>query len=134
MKKFILPLRLALIAGSAFAQHDTARVDAARLAQEQNREYRGDAEFRDDRDFAKSNARTGWEIDRLNREVRQLRNELRGVHLGSRIRNRFDKLIRDTDRLTALYRQNRLHGSEVRGRAQELRDEIQHIRWMLRHR
>ncbi len=133
MKRFILTFSLAALAfiGTAWAQHDT-RVDAARFAEEQNREYRGDNENRSDREFGRENARAGYEIERLNQEVRELRYQV--SKNGSRhIRGRFQQLEQDTDRLTALYRQHRLRSEEARQRAFDLRRDVSHIRTMLHH-
>ena len=136
MKKSILLSTCAILAFAlnASAQRDEARIDSARAAIDETREYRGDRDFRQDREFQKSNIRAGYEIDRLNSDVRQLRYEIRGTRTGPGIRERVERLNRDTDRLTALYRQNRLRSWEAYRRAEDLRGEVKRIRWILRGR
>ncbi len=131
MKRFILAFSLAALAfsGNASAQYDP-RVDAARFAEDQNRMYRGDNEYRDDREFGRNNARAGWEIDKLNSEVRRLQYEIRGIR-SDRLRARFDRLHQETDRLTALYRRNRIRSWEARRRAEDLRGDAARLREML---
>ncbi len=129
--KRILALALCSFALNATAQKEPTRIDAARAAIDTTREYRGDTEFRDDRESQKANIRVGYQLDKLNRDVRQLRSELRAVR-SSRIRERFDRLARDTDRLTAVYRQNRIRLSEAYQRTQDLRAELVRIRQMMR--
>ncbi|MDQ2919522.1 MAG: hypothetical protein M3R10_06560 [Verrucomicrobiota bacterium] len=136
MKKIILLNSLAIFAFvfSASAQRDEARVDSARAAIDETRQYRGDSEFRADRDFQRGRVRADYAINRLNRDVRDLRYELRNARTGQRIRDRFERLKGDTDRLTALYRRNRLRSWEVIRRAEDLRADAGRIRAMLRGR
>jgi hypothetical protein len=133
MKGLTLLLSLATFAfaANAAAQNNDARVDAARAAIDQTREYRGDSEFRQDRELQKANVRVGYEIDQLNREVRRLRYDIHATRVGHHIRDRFDRLVRDTDRLTALYRQNRVRLSDAYRQTQDLRAEVIRIRQMM---
>lgn len=133
MKGLTLLLSLALFAFAlnAAAQNNVPRVDAARAAIDNSREYRGDQEFRNDREMQKANIRVGYEIDKLNSEVRQLRVEI-GNSRNGKIRARYDRLNRETDRLTAAYKQNRIRLSEAWKQAQDLRAEVVRIRQMLR--
>jgi hypothetical protein len=127
----LLPFAIFAFALNAAAQNNDVRVNAARAAIDQTREYRGDSEFRQDRELQRANNRVGYEIDQLNREVRRLRYDIRTTHTSLRIRDRFDRLTRDTDRLTAIYRQNRLRLSEASRRAQNLRAEVVRIRQLV---
>ncbi|MGZ5019105.1 MAG: hypothetical protein ACXWAV_01630 [Chthoniobacterales bacterium] len=133
MKKTILLSSLAVFALTfdAAGQGEAARVDAARAAIDTTREYRGDRDFRNDREVGRNRARAQYEIDALNRDVRKLREEMRGIR-SERIRGRFDRLVRDTDRLTALFRQERLHSSEARHRAEDLQGDAARLRAMIR--
>ncbi|HEV3409924.1 MAG TPA: hypothetical protein VG095_06505 [Chthoniobacterales bacterium] len=139
MNKQILTLSLALIgvaafAGSGFAQGYPPRVDAARFAVETTREYRGDRAFQADRDFGREHARTGYLIERLNREVRRLGWELRRSGAGPRLHQRYDLLHRNADRLTAHHLRGRIRGWEARRRADQLLAEAHRIRAILRGR
>jgi hypothetical protein len=134
MKRLTLAISLAVLslAGLATTASAQRNVDAARLAIEQNRDYRGDVEFRGDRDWQRWHARTAADLDRLNAEVRELRFELRRIRAGGRFWARYQSIVRDTDRLTALFRQGRLRGQEVRSRAAEIRSDVYRLRrWAL---
>jgi Ni/Co efflux regulator RcnB len=132
VKRFILFGSAAIfaLAVNASAQTDAARVNAARAAIDTTPEFRGDAEYRQDRDVQKANIHVGAEIDKLNRDVQQLRADLSG-NRSSRIRERFDRLTRDTDQLNAAYRKNRIRLSDAYRRTEDLRAEAQRIRKML---
>lgn len=138
MKNLICSISLSIIALSAIApsasaqRGDSGRVDAARLADEQNREFRGDNEFRRDREWQRWEARTAAQIDDLNRDVRRLGNDVRISHPGRWVRERYADVVRDTDRVTALFRQRRVRLPEIRRRIDEIRGEMSRVRGALR--
>ena len=136
MKKTILSFSLALLGltatfRNASAQEYDRRVDVARIAVEENRTYyRGDS----NRDWDRRGSRAAQDLERLNREVRQVRAVInfRGVSL--RTRDRFRRVLRATDYLNEQFRRGNLRGPEVRRRADVLRAELDRVRFELRAR
>ena len=79
--------------------------------------------------------RVGYELDRLNREVRQVRFEIRGFRgEGRRIRWRFDRVQRATDRLNYEYERRIASPGQIRRRIEQVRGELYQIRQDLRLR
>ena len=79
--------------------------------------------------------RVGYELDRLNREIRQVRYEIRAARgEGRRIRYRFDRVERAADRLNYEYRRGLARPFEVRRRIDRVRAELYDIRRDLRRR
>ncbi|HSH39330.1 MAG TPA: hypothetical protein VK993_11135 [Chthoniobacterales bacterium] len=79
--------------------------------------------------------RVGYDLDRLNREVRQLRFEIRAYRgEGRRIRWRYDRVQRVTDRLNYEYQRRISSPWQIRRRIQQVRAEIYDIRNDMRDR
>lgn len=79
--------------------------------------------------------RAAFELDRLNRDVRQVRHEIREYGGGGRrIRYKFDRVIRATDQLNYGFRRGVYRPREVRYRAEEIRQELREIQRELRYR
>ena len=139
MKKQILSFSLTLlaltaIAGNSSAQGYDQRVDAARAAADEGRSNRPD---RDDwnRGGGRGNRRAAYDLDRLTREVRAVRVEIGDSRrVGRRVRDRFRRVLRATDYLNDQFRRGELRGWEVRRRADEIRAELERIRFELRSR
>ena len=79
--------------------------------------------------------RAGYELDRLNRELQQVRFELR-TYRGRvpRIRYRFDRVLRAADRVNYQYNRRLVPAFEIRRRVEQLRAELYAIREDLRFR
>ena len=129
MKKLTLALSLALLASAGFATNVTAqrydpRIDVARAV---------DPDY--DRGFRRGDweGRTRRDLDRLNYEVRQVRIEIGNLRDG-RIRERFHRVRRATDRLNYAFERRAIRGWEARQRADEIRAELNWIRRELRVR
>lgn len=131
MKKLILLGSFVVLVGTAAqvsAQKYDSRVDVSRLANEESRTFRGDR----DRDRDGSAAAN---LERLNREVRQVRNAIGDSRRGmGRIRERFHRVVRATDFLNDQFRRGRIRGWEVRRRADAIRADLDDIRRDLRAR
>lgn len=128
MKKLTLALSIALLASAACAtnasaQRYDARIDVARTVDPER-------EFRRGGDWGR---RTRAELDRLEYEVRQVRAEIGNLRDG-RIRERFHRVRRATDRLNYAFDRGMARGWEVRRRADEIRAELWAIRRELRAR
>lgn len=146
MKKLLLSLTLLALsfagANNLSAQGYDPRVDISRNAADQDRAYRGrgDDEIvdpddrRDGRDLRDGrDGRASGEIDRLMREVYQLRREI-GDSRDRRIRARFHNVIESSERLRSSYQRGRIRGWEVRRRGDEIRSEMFRIRQEMRAR
>ncbi|CAA9235295.1 MAG: hypothetical protein AVDCRST_MAG42-1791 [uncultured Chthoniobacterales bacterium] len=79
--------------------------------------------------------RAGYELDRLNREIQQVRFELRTFRGGvPRVRARFDRVLRAADRLNYEYNRRVVPPYETRRRIEQVRAELYAIREDLRSR
>ena len=78
--------------------------------------------------------RVGYDLDRLNREVRQLRNEVRGHRGGRRMWLRYERVQRAAERLNYEYDRRMSSPGQVRRRIDQVRAEIYDIRQDLRDR
>ena len=79
--------------------------------------------------------RVGYDLDRLNREVRQVRFEIRAFRgEGRRLRWRFDRVQRATDRLNYEYERRVSSPWQIRRRIDQVRAELYEIRQDLRVR
>ena len=79
--------------------------------------------------------RVGYELDRLNREIQQVRYEIRGFRGGGRrIHYRFDRVLRAADRVNYDYSRRLAPPYEIRRRIEQLRAELYAIREDLRFR
>ena len=78
--------------------------------------------------------RVGYDLDRLNREVRQLRNELRAYRGGRRMWFRYERVQRSAERLNYEYDRRMSSPWQVRRRIEQVRAEIYDIREDLRDR
>jgi hypothetical protein len=117
-----LLLALTAFAGTASAQNNERRVDAARGAAEEGRNYRHESD-----DWNHVERRTAYIIDRLNRDVRELRLEI-GNYKGQYIRDRFHRVVKATEYLNAQFRRGELRGWDARRRADEIEDELERVR------
>jgi hypothetical protein len=136
MKKQILSFSLVLLALTAMAsaQGNDRRVDAARVTANEGRSQRPDQNSWN-RPDTQSDRRAAHELDRLNRDVRAVRVAIRNSrHVGSRTRDRFRRVVRATDFLNQQFRRGNIRGWEVRRRADEIRRDLDRIRWELRRR
>jgi len=137
MKKLILSFSLMLlgftgISINASAQGYDPRVDVSRLAVDESRTYRGDRDW--DRDNDRRNSRVAYDLDRLNREVRQVRAVINSRGVGPRLRERFRGVLRATDYLNAQFRRGNMRGWEIRRRGDAIRADLDRIRQELRAR
>jgi hypothetical protein len=132
MKKLTLALSLALLAGfgatTATAQRYDARVDIPRIANPDR-----EVDVRDERGRGDWGRRSRYELERLNAEVVQVRREIGNLRDG-RIRERFSRVRRATDRLNYAFENRMIRGWEVNRRADEIRSELNVIRRELRAR
>ena len=78
--------------------------------------------------------RIGYDLDRLNREVRQLRVEIRRHGGGRRAWYRFERVQRSAERLNYEYDRRMSSPWQVRRRIEQVRAEIYNIREDLRER
>ena len=79
--------------------------------------------------------RAGYELDRLNREIQQVRFEIRAYRgEGRRIRYRFDRVLRGAERVNYEYSRRLAPPYETRRRIEQLRAELYAIREDLRFR
>ena len=77
--------------------------------------------------------RVGYDLERLNREVRQLRFEIRRYG-GRRAAYRYERVQRSTDRLNYEYQRRVSSPWQIRRRIEQVRAEIYEIREDLRNR
>ena len=79
--------------------------------------------------------RLGYDLERLNREVREVRFEIRAYRgEGRRIRYRFDRVQRATERLNFEYERRLGSPWQLRRRIEQVRAELYDIRRDLRFR
>ena len=79
--------------------------------------------------------RVGYELDQLNREIRQARSEVRAFRgEGRRIRFRLERVERAAGRLNYEYERRISSSGQIRRRIQQLRAELDDIRRDLRVR
>jgi hypothetical protein len=78
--------------------------------------------------------RVGYDLDRLNREVRQLRVEIRRYEGGRRAVYRFERVQRAAERLSYEYDRRMSSPWQTRRRIEQVRAEISDIREDLRNR
>ena len=132
MKKLTFALSLALLASAGFATNaDAQRYDPridVRATVNPGREF--DRDIRGGGDWE---GRTRRDLDRLNYEVRQVRVEI-GNSRNGRIRERFSRVRRATDRLNYAFERRIMRGWEIRQRADAIRAELNDIRRDLRIR
>ena len=135
MKKLILPLLLMLLGFTGFASSASAQRYEERT-DERTVETRYDGPritISRDRDGDRG-GRGAYELERLNREVRQVRDEMRQSAGGGRhVRARFYRVMRATDRLNYQFRRG-ARSWEIRRGADAIRDELQQLRRELHFR
>jgi Ni/Co efflux regulator RcnB len=140
MKKLILPLTLALLGFAGFANTASAQryperevegaYDGPRVSVDLDRGRDWDRDRDRDR-----GGRSAYDLDRLNREVRIMREEIRAAGGGGRrVRAMYSQVLRSTDRLNFEYRRGAIRGWEVRRRGDEIRSRLSVIRRELRFR
>jgi hypothetical protein len=146
MKKLILPLTIALLGFAGFANTASAqRYDDRYDERDVETRYEGPRVSidlgrgrNDDRDFDRDRGRGGraaYDLDRLNREVRLVREEIRDAGGGGRrVRAMYSQVLRSTDRLNFEFRRGAIRGWEVRRRADDIRGRLGVIRRELRFR
>ena len=78
--------------------------------------------------------RVGYDLERLNHEVRQLRNELRSHRGGRRMWHRYERVQRASERLNYEYDRRVSSPWQIRRRIDQVRAEIYDIREDLRDR
>ena len=127
MKKLILPISLILL-GLAAAPLDASaqryEAPSARVAVNVGPAWGG-------RVYGTVSA----EMDRLNRELRIVRAEIRNAgRRGRLVRGQFEQVARSTDRLNAQFARRSANPYEIRRRASALRHELDQIRRDLRVR
>jgi hypothetical protein len=99
--------------------------------------YDRDGEFRGRGDWrgGRRDARIGFEIERLYRDVLDVREEIRNMGGGGRrIRAQFHRVIRPTEILRERYRRGAISGWEARRMVEELRSDLWQVRRELRVR
>ena len=122
MKKFTLPLAIVALGASMFAADASAQrliveTPGVRLATPGGR-----------------GGRVAYDLDRLNREVRQVRFEIRAYRgEGRRIRYRFDRVARAAERLNYEFDRG-ANPWVIRRRIEQVRAELYEIREDLRFR
>ena len=134
MKKLILPLTIALLGFAGFANTASAQRYDEREAEATYDGPRVSIDLGRGRDRGRGE-RTAYDLDRLNREVRITREEIRDAGGGGRrVRAMYSQVLRSTDRLNFEYRRGTMRGWEVRRRADEIRSRLAVIRRELRFR
>jgi hypothetical protein len=78
--------------------------------------------------------RVRQELDRLNRDVRRVREEIRRRGASRRTQRNFNYVARMTVSLNEHYRRGRLSSWEIRHRTQDIRTRLSRIEWELRRR
>ena len=123
MKKLALILTVAAAGLTIFASD----VSAQRIVVETPGGRLGVGDGRGDR-------RVGYDLDRLNREVRQLRFEIRRASGGRRAWGRFERVQRASERLNYEYERRVSSPWQIRRRIEQVRAEIYEIRADMRDR
>ncbi len=88
----------------------------------------------DDRGWGRGRGAIAQDLNRLNREVRFMRDEIRAAGGGPRIWAMFRDVARSTERLNAHFERRSRAPWEIRRRAEELRAQLNVIRRELRYR
>ncbi|MDQ6655310.1 MAG: hypothetical protein M3Y80_05800 [Verrucomicrobiota bacterium] len=151
MKKRTLSFSLIVLGLAGFASNSSAQrlqVDPTGISVEQNRGGYDGRDQSDDRNgyaersryYDESNRvdrdrdrRLGFEVDRVNREVRQVREEIRGSSIGGNrhVRAMFHEVMIQADRMNAEFGRGR-GGWELRRRLDEIRARLNGVRRELR--
>ncbi|HEX8618665.1 MAG TPA: hypothetical protein VF911_13865 [Thermoanaerobaculia bacterium] len=132
MKKLILPLTIALLGFAGFANTASAQRYDERDVEANYDGPRVSIDLGRGRDRG---GRAAYDLDRLNREVRIMREEIRAAGGGGRrVRAMYSQVLRSTDRLNFEYRRGVIRGWEVRRRADDIRGRLSVIRRELRYR
>ena len=138
MKKLILSLSILAagftgFASTASAQRYAEPVIEARVEGPRISIGRGD--YRDDeRGWRRGRGAIAQDLNRLNHEVRQVREEIRAAGGGGpRVRAMYRDVLRGTDRLNANFERRNRPPWEIRRRADELRGQLNVIRRELRY-
>jgi hypothetical protein len=161
MKKLILSLSIVAAGFTGFAATASAqryqepvieaRVEGPRISigrgyERDERGYVGRGYDRDDRGYehdehgsqrgsGRGRAAAARDLNRLNYEVRLVRDEIRAAGGGGpRVRAMYRDVLRGTDRLNANFERQSRPPWEIRRRADELRGQLNFIRRELRYR
>lgn len=142
MKKLILSLSILAAGFTGFASTASAqrydepvieaRVEGPRISigrGDDRGDYRGD-----ERGWGRGRGQIAQDLNRLNHEVRQMREEIRAAGGGGpRVRAMYRDVLRGTDRLNANFQRRSRPPYEIRRRADELRGQLNVIRRELRY-
>ena len=123
MKRITITLAVVLLGSGAFASNASAQWPSAGRTEVVVERGRGDRD-----------GRARYELDRLNRDVRRVRDEVRRHGAGRRIQRNFEYVARMTVSLNEQYRRGRLSAWDVRHRAEDIRNRLSRIEWELRRR
>lgn len=123
MKKLILPFTFVLLGLTGFAATTSAQVYEARVVGPR-------LTIRDGR----GGGRLASDVERLNREVRRVREEIRALDGGRRVRAEFAQVVRATDQVNFRFRTGRYDRGEIRSRIDGLRADLERIQDRLRRR
>ena len=123
MKPITITLAVILLGSGAFASHASAQWPSAGRTEVVVERGRGDRD-----------GRARYELDRLNRDVRRVREEVRRRGVSRRIQRNFEYVARMTVSLNEQYRRGRLSAWDIRHRAEEIRNRLSRIEWELRRR
>jgi hypothetical protein len=147
MKTLTLTLAAALLGSAALAPNASAQWprQGGRTEVVIERGERIDRDYYNDRDReydrrdrdgwrGRRDARVGFEIERLYRDVLDTRNEILASGGGRRIRAQFHRVIRPTEILRQRYRRGAISGWEARRMVEELRSDLWQVRRELRVR
>jgi hypothetical protein len=142
MKTLTITLAAALFSSAALAPNASAQWPRAGgrtevVIERGERFERGDYRERDSEGWrgGRRDARVGFEIERLYRDVLEVREEIRMAGGGGRrIRAQFHRVIRPTEILREQYRRGAISGWEARRMVEELRSDLWQVRRELRVR
>lgn len=123
MKRMTITLAAILLGSGAFATQASAQWPSVGRTEVVAEHGRGDRD-----------GRVRHELDRLNRDVRRVREEIRRHGTNRRIQRNFEYVARITASLNEQYRRGRLSGWDIRRRTEEIRTRLSRIEWELRRR
>ena len=137
MKKLILPLSLFLLGFTGFATTASAQRYEARVEGPRIDGPRLDGPRLDGPRIVLQEGRDGRlanDLNRLNRQLRIVRGDLRGYGAGRRIRSEFFQIERAADRLNSQFRQGIGRRGEIRRQTDQLRYSLDRLQQELRSR
>lgn len=140
MKKLILPLSLVLLGFTTIATTASAQRYDAEVRYEGEQRFEGEERYEGRRGRAQivvqrgRDGRLGYDLERLNRQLRIVRGDLRAYGAGRRIRAEYYQIARETERLNYQFRRAPRRGWEMRRRVEQLRSDLFRLQQEVRSR